>query len=305
LMTSEKDRKRKLFRPVAEVEEDEERQAEEEGLDMNGFLLGEDILRKLPKVWKYDEEGLKEALESFSLSSSPWIERLEVVSSDPIDVENVHDDFQRELTIFEATLKGVKEAQAKLDRLNFPHRRPDDFLAEMIKTDDHMKKVRVRLLQEKQRIEEFEEKKKQKEMKKFGKQVQIEKQQEKIKNKKDNLESIKKWREKKKQDGGADDFDIALEEEDPKVKRNNLSKNKDPLKRKVSHKRELKNKKYGFGGPKKRTKNNTAESAADDSGFSARANKKYLGSQRGVKKGSQLKRPGKVARLKSFKKKSH
>ncbi|GFR58212.1 transposon Ty3-G Gag-Pol polyprotein [Elysia marginata] len=59
-------------------------------------------------------------------------------------------------------------------------------------------------------------------------------------------------------------------------------------------KREFKNKKFGFGGQKKRSKYNTAESAADVSGFSARkAHGKGPGSS---KMKSKNKRPGKSKR---------
>ena len=55
-----------------------------------------------------------------------------------------------------------------------PYHRPDDYYAEMVKTDEHMKKVKGVLLKEKREIEEAAERKKNRVHKKFAKQVQAE-----------------------------------------------------------------------------------------------------------------------------------
>eukprot|EP01098_Paradermamoeba_levis_P008343 TRINITY_DN3466_c0_g1_i2.p1 TRINITY_DN3466_c0_g1~~TRINITY_DN3466_c0_g1_i2.p1 ORF type:complete len:278 (-),score=113.92 TRINITY_DN3466_c0_g1_i2:477-1268(-) len=201
------------------VDSDEEGGSDEEE---GGKPKLQDLLAKYSREnLVNDQAGIKEALKNITLEKLPWLERLDITSTEPVVVDNVHDDFKRELAIFQATIKGVLQAQMRLDQLNFPHRRPDDYFAEMLKSDDHMKKVRLKLLHEKQRIEEFEEKKKQQEMKKFGKKVQVEKQQQKQKQKKDTLAAIKQWREKK--DSSSDGFDIGLEE-DAKKKTNEVKK---------------------------------------------------------------------------------
>lgn len=53
--------------------------------------------------------------------------------------------------------------------------RPDDYFAEMLKTDAHMEKVRERLIDEAQGMKKSEDAKKQRLLKKFGKQVQQQK----------------------------------------------------------------------------------------------------------------------------------
>jgi rRNA-processing protein EBP2 len=50
-----------------------------------------------------------------------------------------------------------------------PISRPDDFLAEMLKTDQHMVQVKSRLLKQQSKIKTFEEKKQRTENKKFHK----------------------------------------------------------------------------------------------------------------------------------------
>ena len=52
-----------------------------------------------------------------------------------------------------------------------PISRPDDFLAEMLKSDDHMRSVKSRLLKQSVRIQTFEEKRQRLENKKFHKAI--------------------------------------------------------------------------------------------------------------------------------------
>ena len=44
---------------------------------------------------------------------------------------------------YNLALASVKVARAKLDTLGEAHRRPDDYFAEMLKTDTHMQRVRT------------------------------------------------------------------------------------------------------------------------------------------------------------------
>jgi rRNA-processing protein EBP2 len=50
-------------------------------------------------------------------------------------------------------------------------------------------------LSEKKEIAESEERKHQRQMRKFGKQIQVQKKQERSKQKRDDMDKIKKWRE--------------------------------------------------------------------------------------------------------------
>jgi rRNA-processing protein EBP2 len=109
-------------------------------------------------------------------------------------VTDVHDDLQREATFYAHTLEGVKASFERLDALGMKYQRPDDYYAEMIKTDHHMEKVKTKLLGEKERIDEKEEKRKQRDNKKLGKQIQAERTQAKAKQKNSDLNAIKQWR---------------------------------------------------------------------------------------------------------------
>ena len=74
---------------------------------------------------------------------------------------------------------------------HLPFTRPDDFFAEMVKTDAHMERIRQRLLDESAGIAKSEARRREREGKKIGKQVQLEKLKEREYNKKDMEERLK------------------------------------------------------------------------------------------------------------------
>ena len=78
---------------------------------------------------------------------------------------------QLSLYSFQQAQSSVLVGLGKLEELGVPHLRPDDYFAEMIKTDDHMKKVRQSLLSRQKILEHKEKARKVREMKKFGKKV--------------------------------------------------------------------------------------------------------------------------------------
>jgi rRNA-processing protein EBP2 len=61
----------------------------------------------------------------------------------------------------------------------------------MVKSDAHMERIRMRLLDESSSIKKGEDRRKEREGKKFGKQVQIEKIKEREKSKKEMGEKLK------------------------------------------------------------------------------------------------------------------
>jgi len=105
-----------------------------------------------------DERGLLHKLEDIKLvlpgvEIVPWIETL-VISVNKIDLTKNSDDLDREKKFYDSARKGVLEAMARLNQLSIPRDRPDDFFAEMIKTDEHMSKVKGELLKEKRIIDQ-------------------------------------------------------------------------------------------------------------------------------------------------------
>ena len=80
-----------------------------------------------------------------------------------------------------------------------PFQRPADYYAEMVKSDEHMEKVKRVLLEQKKDREEVEKRKKQREQKKFGKAVQARVLKERAMAKTRELEAIQRWRSKRSQ----------------------------------------------------------------------------------------------------------
>ena len=81
--------------------------------------------------------------------------------------------------------------------MNIPTKRPDDYFAQMAKSDEHMQKIRQKLLSKQEVQEKVEKVKKLRELKKYGKKVQVEVQQNRLKEKKQLMENVKKFRKGK------------------------------------------------------------------------------------------------------------
>jgi rRNA-processing protein EBP2 len=88
-------------------------------------------------------------------------------------------------------LHGSKAARVLATEHRLPFTRPDDFFAEMVKTDAHMERIRQRLLDESAGIAKSEARRREREGKKIGKQVQLEKLKEREHSKKDMEERLK------------------------------------------------------------------------------------------------------------------
>ncbi|KAL3617643.1 rRNA-processing protein and EBNA1-binding protein ebp2 [Castilleja foliolosa] len=218
--------------------------------------------------------------------NTDWIHKL-TVDIDHEQKIDVNDDLNRELAFFTQALDGARHALGKFQSMGLPFLRPSDYYAEMVKSNTHMEKVKGRLLAEKKRTEEADKRRKSRENKKLAKEIEAQKQKERTKQKKDDIESVKNWRKQRKQSGyapGEDgDFSKAFEDgksfERPGKKRPGVGpgdrsggkggqgkggKKGFGGKRKE---RDVKDSKFGFGGRKGLKKQNTAETTNDFSGF--------------------------------------
>jgi len=247
------------------------------------------IVESQKKSFINNKEGLIEKIKEFSLDKLKWIERLDLtnglapaVGGPTLEESDKNDDFTREMKFYRQAQASVLEGIGRLNKMHIITKRPEDYFAEMAKSDDHMKKVRSKLLEKKLGMERSEKIKKLRDQKKYGKKVQQEVLLKRQKEKREMLESVKKFRK-----GQIDKIEIMGET----VERQGAGNKKEMFK--PNQKREFKNKKFGFGGQKKRSKYNTADSSADISDFSAKkAHRK--GSAKG--KFSNKQRPGKSRR---------
>jgi rRNA-processing protein EBP2 len=211
------------------------------------------------------------------LKRVPWAETLALTTPEIPDFED--EDVAREKAFHDATHEAVKEGYRRLKSLGIPASRPEDFLAEMLKTDSQMFKVRAHLAEAEKRIKKFEDRKQKQMDKKFNKKSQAAKTKKKAEQKKENLTQVNNWKK------NANENDSILD---------GKKLGRDGPKKKIT-KQTQKDKKYGFGGKKGGkygTKANNAASAADMSGYksgvnSNRGSKSKKGGGKGSKKGKK------------------
>ncbi|CAJ1061073.1 probable rRNA-processing protein EBP2 [Xyrichtys novacula] len=252
-------------------------------------------------------EGLKASLADLR-KDLPWVERLDLTNPPVEDIlakaegkapnpvngdVNADDDFQREMFFYRQAQATVLEALPLLKMHGILTKRPDDYFAEMAKSDQQMQKIRKKLISKQMIMERSEKAKKLREQRKFGKKVQVEVIQKRQKEKKAMMSAVKKY-----QKGMTDKLDF-LEGDQRSGKETQQGSKKVANKKGPNAKRKYKDQKFGFGGKKSGKKWNTKESFNDVSGF--RAKVAHAKGNKGGKKGKggkQNKRPGKSVRRK-------
>lgn len=214
----------------------------------------------------------------------PFYEHMSVDSPERTEdsIKDIYDDTQREIAFYKQGLSAVKYARNTLLKSKTPFSRPLDYFAEMVKSDEHMDKLKTKLLTEAANQKASEESKRQRKLKKFGKQVQVATLQDRAKQKRETMEKIKSLSKKRGSASGLkdDQFDVALEDAVTDHPQTNDRKRQKP-----NHKRMAKNAKYGFGGKKRGKRANDADSSADVNAMSSKKNK-----------GKSKSRPGKSRR---------
>jgi rRNA-processing protein EBP2 len=125
------------------------------------------------------------------ISTLPFSEHQSLTTSEPVSIPDVSDDLNRELAFYAQSLSAVKDARALLKTEGAPFSRPKDYFAEMVKADEHMAKIKAKLVEEAASKKASAEARKQRDLKKFGKQVQVAKLQERDKERKQTMEKIK------------------------------------------------------------------------------------------------------------------
>ncbi|OJD27382.1 hypothetical protein ACJ73_01227 [Blastomyces percursus] len=229
---------------------------------------------------------------SFFTPQTPFSEHNSLTSTEPIDIPDPNDDLTRELAFYTVCVSAAKSAREQLKKEGIPFSRPTDYFAEMVKSDEHMGRVKKKLFDEAAAKKASAEAKRQRDLKKFGKQVQIAKLQQRQKEKRETLDKINSLKRKRKASDGApteesDLFDVTLEDESKSHSRGGANKGgrNGPG---AQSKRQKKDQKFGFGGKKRFAKSGDAISSGDLSGFS-------VTKMKGQKKGG-AQRPGKSRR---------
>lgn len=268
---------------------------------------GLNVVADKPKKFANNVEGLKQCLAEFR-KSLPWVERLDLTNQPSEDIVakaegklpdassaevNPDDDFQREMFFYRQAQASVLQALPLLNKLKIATKRPEDYFAEMAKTDQHMQKIRKKLIAKQAILEKSEKAKKIREQRKYGKKVQVEVIQRRQKEKKAMMNAVKKY-----QKGMTDKLDFL--DGDGKAatgSKQGPKKGQDKLNKKgPNSKRKFKDQKFGFGGKKSGKKWNTKESYNDVSRFRAKVAHGREGPK--GKYSNKNKRPGKSVRNK-------
>ncbi|KAG5466757.1 hypothetical protein LSCM1_00934 [Leishmania martiniquensis] len=154
-----------------------------------------------------------------------WVERMALTStrSLPSDL-NADDDPKREEAFIQQTLLSVVRGISLLEDANVPWKRPDDYYAEMYKSDVHMNDVRQAMEASKARIEAQAHRRSMKEQKKYGKEVQAEVLRQRAKYKRDIQESLSDWRKKRRGNGSLQDMLNDDDDRDKGAKRSKMQR---------------------------------------------------------------------------------
>ena len=257
-----------------EDEEEAEEGEEEEDIPLSDVDVDSDAdVVPHTKTTINNKAALRDALARIELpwSKHSFQEHQSIVSAEKteLSIKDIYDDTERELAFYKQSLDAAKQAKAALLKLKVPFSRPMDYFAEMVKTDEHMDKLKAKLLEEAANKKASEEAKRQRLLKKFGKQVQVATLQERAKQKRETLDKIKSL--KRKRGSGLtndDEFQVALEEATNEHQRENK-------RAKPNGKRLAKDAKFGQGGKKRGMRKNDATSSADVSGFSNKKGKTF------------------------------
>lgn len=275
-----------------EAEHDDEEEIPLDSLPSSASLSEQALASRHNRIRINNTEALQRVYEDMRLDGPstsgkmPWIETMSLVYEHATadEVPDAQNDLDRELSFYRQSLAAAIRGRELVLAANVSFSRPNDYFAEMVKTDEHMERVRQRLLDESASIKASEDAKRQRELKKYGKKIQTEKLFERQRSKRDMQEKVNALKRKRQTglDMDDDEFDVQLEEalgERKAAQRTQRGPNK---------KRQYRDEKYGFGGKKRHNKSNTAEST-DQVGPSRRKP-----GQR--PKGGKAKRPGKARR---------
>lgn len=288
-------------------DEDEElREALAKGLLKPGLnVIAKDKTGPINKPAK-----LKAALESIILKA-PWVERMDLVNDlAPLtpelaiqiekheqkrenqfkgnkkipyvapEADPVLNDFKREILFHRQAQAAAVDGIKRLHDLGIVTKRPDDYFAEMAKTDEHMQRIRKVLLAKQEGIAKSERARQLREQRRIGKLIQRQATEKRDEERRKMLNDIKKFRK-----GKLSNLDFLDDEgaEAPGGKKRKTGRGT-PAKKQVNAKRKAKTSKFGFGGRKKGSKRNTKESFLNDSrrksGGGGTGGKKRLGKSR-------------------------
>lgn len=176
-----------------EEEEEEEEEDEEEDIPLSDLSDDEreDVVPH-QRLTINNSAAINTSLKriSFITPQTLFSEHNSLVSQEPIEVPDPNDDLNRELAFYKVCQAAASTARGLLKKEGVPFTRPGDYFAEMVKTDEHMGKIKKKLFDEAAAKKAAADARKQRDLKKFGKQVQVAKLQQRQKEKRETLDKI-------------------------------------------------------------------------------------------------------------------
>lgn len=180
-------------------EEDEDEEDEEESDVALSDLDPEDLEDTIPhqRMTINNTSALIAARKRISLlqqDKTPFSIHNSLVSAlEPAStsIPDPNDDLTRELEFYRIARTATLAARDLFLKEKIPFTRPSDYFAEMVKTDEHMGRIKKKLYDDAAGKKASAEAKKLRDAKKFGKQVQVAKEQERAKQKRETLDKIK------------------------------------------------------------------------------------------------------------------
>lgn len=257
------------------------------------------------------QQKSKRMISNFDLNN------LVFYSEDRLSIQDINDDLKREKAFLKQALTCAAQAKRIILAAELPFSPPSGYFCETLKTKKQMDAIENNIKIEKEACKASELARKQRLNRKFGKQIQVEREQQKKVETKSQIKSIENQR-KKKTSGATPtfltendrEFDInVMEEKGGEGERAGVSKrskNSSSFSNGASSKRRAeRDAKYGFGG--KKSKRNTSDSTDIDSFNPKRNRKPFPGDKRGNGGGGNGRsfstkggnRPGKERRQKS------
>lgn len=112
-------------------------------------------------------------------------------------IPDPNDDLTRELEFYRIARDAAVTGRGLLKKEKVPFTRPTDYFAEMVKTDEHMGRIKKKLYDDAAGKKASQEARKLRDAKKFGKAVQVAKEQERAKEKRNTLDKIKELKRSK------------------------------------------------------------------------------------------------------------
>lgn len=255
---------------------------EEEDVALSDAELDDDAdVIPYQKVTINNKAALRRSLQRIELPADAkknFEETLTISTNSPITLRDIYDDTERELAFYKQALNASIEGRKLARKNKIEFSRPVDYFAEMVKSDEHMLRVKNKLVEQEKNKRVAQEARKQRELKKYGKKVQHEKLQQRAKEKRDVLDKIQGLKRKRKNaDIDGDQFGVEVEDalSDKKQQRDDrfkLGNQRGAQKKQPNRKRMAKNQKYG-SGHRRGEKKNSADSSMDVSSFSNKRRK--------------------------------